>query len=735
MSGRKQHYIPQSILKQFETPSTGKTKKAWVFSKSKTFLSPTKDIAAERHFYSEPSILGAETLDDAITRYENRLSDVIFSLRQVAMGAEANAQNAAEIVTHLIIRNAALRRNFTDAFQSALDHAIDLFCSEANLRALIGVDAKQFPPRIAEMLDEHIAKDPQFSQTGLPRAILHKIALMAMKENFSRVVVENLPFMRSALKYLHDEAPTHVKSTHNKALSAGVLPDIRIAALTKLHWIVHSAPSKGAILPDCVALGREGENAPQPLILCDLEDLSYVLMPLSAARILVGSRVQGAAPDLTKFNHSAATSSQSFFVSNRTGADLDELIPYIGECAKETVGQAIRSAFEGFSSERQLNDRSQDNDTDSRVETQRTPEPITGATEPPLQYSTSFHGVSNEETAQRIAATLWQIVQELRPMMPLDRLDGFTFAEEYDVALANLDRGFQAHAELKATKEEYGEGVAMSPEVLRDGVLKHHVVAKMWIAYGLISPDEDTQNLALHTIIHQLAYIACTQLLEDSLPGIITASLEDPYEAFLYPYADCIWRGYFAARASAPFDPTTGDAYAKLVEGSLEKARTVILPARLAYRFDGNLDRLLEAAFPPLVGVLEHVAHLLGHAEALRYPLERYGVASTFEKAGLRPWLELLQSDLQLIWDHSGRWKSIDEFLILNRHVERLLWQVGLFPWKTPEGLIRVEVPLITDVIYLTGTKPKLRGIVASIRGIRSMVCARLARLARHPRS
>jgi hypothetical protein len=64
MSGRKQHHIPQSVLRAFETPSKGKKTQVWIFSKRNQFKAPTDDVAAERHFYSELSTDGTKTLDD-----------------------------------------------------------------------------------------------------------------------------------------------------------------------------------------------------------------------------------------------------------------------------------------------------------------------------------------------------------------------------------------------------------------------------------------------------------------------------------------------------------------------------------------------------------------------------------------------------------------------------------------------------------------------------------------------
>lgn len=113
MSGRKQHHIPQSVLRAFETPSRGKKIQVWVFSKQNQFKAPTDDVAAERHFYSELSTDGTKTLDDLITDYENGFTGQIISLRNVPVGASADAATAAEVIAHLTIRNAHLRNSLS----------------------------------------------------------------------------------------------------------------------------------------------------------------------------------------------------------------------------------------------------------------------------------------------------------------------------------------------------------------------------------------------------------------------------------------------------------------------------------------------------------------------------------------------------------------------------------------------------------------------------------------------
>ncbi len=65
---------------------------------------------------------------------------------------------------------------------------------------------------------------------------------------------------------------------------------------------------------------------------------------------------------------------------------------------------------------------------------------------------------------------------------------------------------------------------------------------------------------------------------------------------------------------------------------------------------------------------------------------------------GIKEWVEDFRLHLNELWDKRGAWESFDEFLALNRHAERLLWQFGIFPWQTSEGEYRVEIPLGSDV-------------------------------------
>lgn len=696
MSGRKQHHIPQSVLRAFETPSKGTKTQVWVFSKRKQFKASTSDVAAERHFYSEPSIDGTTTLDDLITDYENAFTIKFSYLRNLPINSPASATSAAEVVTHLTVRNAHLRNSFDSGIRLLIQQATDFFCNEQNVRALFGIDGNAFSPAMTVRLNEQLTSAPRFAATGLPDEVLHKISFMAMKENFSQLMNDNLSWMQMVLIQLAREMPASMRAIHNEALLAVLVPGTRTTGLGKLHWIIRQATENGLVLPDCIALGIERDGQPQPLILSDLDKLDFVLMPLTPEKMLVGARKLDSSITLERFNHDAAACSDDFIISNRDGSDRTELVELIGKRSKLTIEEAIKQSFKGFKSEYNFPIPSLETQTATAQEGSAETSPAA------FNYQVSFYGVANENTAEKITANLNGIVRELHPIMSLDRLDGFTFSDDYEAALRDLDRGFETRGNLERTKQDYGVGVAMTPIVIRNGVVKGRIVAQMWIANDLISENDERQQIALHVIVSQLAHVASTQLLDETFPGFLTNCIEDSYQAFLYPCVSSAWVGYFSARASAVFDPRSESAYRELALAALQHALTTIPIARSAYHLDKNMNKLMVVALPAITALLNHIGHLMGHCDGIqKTAFEDDLLAAGLEKAGLRSWVDLFHGDLATIWNRRGRWTSIEEFFLLNRHAERLLWAFGMFPWKVDDDNVWIGVPYSKDTPHL----------------------------------
>lgn len=622
-------------------------------------------------------------------------------------------------MAHLTIRNAHLRRTFTGGVKTLLDRAVEVFCNEATLRPILGFDRETPTERFKTLIDEHLEENPALATTGLPAHVLYQVAHTMLKERFRTFFAEQAPFMTLLLGTLTAQAPAFIRDGHNKVLSSTLAPDARMEPLKKLDWRVMPCPHDGFVLPDCVALATDDQSGFKPLIMADLKDVTVVLMPLSSDRMLVGFRQSKPVPELEEFNEAAVTASHSFFIAARLDERLTVLADRIGESSGRLIDDTIRSTFDGFLAERSPvlaagtvpnSDDLLSGDKTSDAELEQTPPQVP-------RYSVHFLGCADQTTANAITATLYTVTGSLVQMMPLDRLDGITFAGDYPTALRNLDRGFASTVPpLQPTTEEYGVGVAMAPTVMRDGICKTHIVMRAEFGHSLINEDESVWRPALHVAVGQLAHAACTQILDESLPGVLLKPIDDRYDGFLYNCIHSAWTGYFTARASAAFYPEGGLPQQELLLAVLMRAQNDVPAARLTYRFHGNIDRLLDIVMPRIADILRFSGSVLGHYDGLEKSFfDDPALTATLEEMGLRDWLILFDTELSVLWDRRGKWGSFNEFLMLNRHVERLFWLYGMFPWRTDDGRIHVTIPLASDAGRLVGSTPRIKRTAALV--------------------
>ena len=130
--------------------------------------------------------------------------------------------------------------------------------------------------------------------------------------------------------------------------------------------------------------------------------------------------------------------------------------------------------------------------------------------------------------------------------------------------------------------------------------------------------------------------------------------------------------------------------------------KSVGLAERFAYRHHGDVDRFLEVVMPSISSTLLLGGDLLGHcAVSGSDPFDSKGeLSAVLEDLGLENWFPIFLDDLECFRMRRGRWASFDEFLKLSIHVERLMWQLGIFLWLGPDGL-QVEILLEPDIALL----------------------------------
>lgn len=107
-------------------------------------------------------------------------------------------------------------------------------------------------------------------------------------------------------------------------------------------------------------------------------------------------------------------------------------------------------------------------------------------------------GFHDEEVGKRLAYAVADVIRVVGSFIDLTKLDGVTIACDYDEALTELDRGIDGLRPLTRSNTEEMQGVAMTPAVMRDGIVKSHLVFNAAYVVPLIA-DEATEDDRLLT--------------------------------------------------------------------------------------------------------------------------------------------------------------------------------------------------------------------------------------------
>jgi Protein of unknown function (DUF4238) len=312
MSGRKQHFIPQSLLRGFGEPRGKKTYVvAYTFDRG-VFQTPTDGVAAERNFYAELGVEGGpETLDDKITTYEQKIPASLAQLRLVTTHAEPTL--AAELVTHLCVRNDHFRKVVSTGGAGLLSGLTDLMSDEGNSRRFLGVDNEQPSGVIAAEFTKKIAElGPLLTAAGITKAQFEALAFNELKANFSLLHAETVGMLGALVDSIAGQMPDLTAGAQKKALAENLSPSLRVDMLSQYRWRTVEPPT-GVVLPDCVAIGVDAKAEILPLMLADLDAVEVIYMPLATNRLLIGSKVESAQV-LDQINELLARCSWDFFV-------------------------------------------------------------------------------------------------------------------------------------------------------------------------------------------------------------------------------------------------------------------------------------------------------------------------------------------------------------------------------------------------------------------------------------
>ena len=346
MSGRKQHFIPQSLLRGFGL-SKGKNTCVVAYTHDRGIFTPGTDgIGAEREFYSELDVEGTgETLDDKITHYEQNFPTILAQLRALDDGAPADTKAAAEFVTHLVVRNDHFRKTVTTGTEHLVEGMTEAFTDENQAKALLGLNSE----RPSDTFTVEFAKlwaqlGPELAKRGLSEEQFHALAFGAVKSEFPAFFAETVGPLKEMFGKMVEQVPEVAANAQRSSLADGLSPPKRVEALSQFEWkVVH--PATSVVLPDCVAVAVDVDGEVYPLMLAETEKVHTIYMPLSADRLLVGTQGERIEPS-AGINEAFAACSWDFFIARDRTPELEHCQTLLRKRASQFLVGTIEEVIE-----------------------------------------------------------------------------------------------------------------------------------------------------------------------------------------------------------------------------------------------------------------------------------------------------------------------------------------------------------------------------------------------------
>jgi hypothetical protein len=318
----------------------------------------------------------------------------------------------------------------------------------------------------------------------------------------------------------------------------------------------------------------------------------------------------------------------------------------------------------------------------------------------PSSLSASARNYAREEDARVIGSNVLGLIQIFGQHMDLETLDGVTLAYDYSQALEELDRGVQTNSVLMASKD-WGVGVAMTPAVLREGVLKSHILFNAAFLEGLLDePQSKACQEAVHIIAHECAHVEINAVKDRQFPNkILRYRPETWFEGLRLEVIEASWDEYAACRISAGFGAAPSENYQGVFLKILAEAGHNVREAILKCRHDADYDALLIEAQRNIGSLMKYASYVLGTADGLEQETETDSpeISVALKEHWFAPFFVRLRDSHRALWERYGQWESLKEFETIADIWFDMLVDRGIDVTPQVDGAIYVSIPFRAD--------------------------------------
>ncbi|MDV4168240.1 hypothetical protein [Rhodovulum sp. FJ3] len=312
-------------------------------------------------------------------------------------------------------------------------------------------------------------------------------------------------------------------------------------------------------------------------------------------------------------------------------------------------------------------------------------------------------GFANEDYAKEAIYKLHSVLSVISQSIDLTNLDGVTVAFDYDEALAELDRGYETTYKLSATKG-VAIGVAMAPTVIRDGVIKTHLVLNANYALSILEePGEETEYFgqSLHLVAHECAHVEVTAAFDRSFPKIL---LQKKYNNILdhmrWQVILATWDEYAACRIVGSFGYDPVDGYLETLVKVLGTTRGQVYEMIKAYRTHGDVGQVAEEVYGRIGELLKYASYFLGAVTARETPeTHPADLTQGADFEWFSPFYERLVKVHEALWGDFGKWEGLDVFEALGDILEDMAESIGVEASRVSDELINFNIPYRSETM------------------------------------
>jgi len=280
-------------------------------------------------------------------------------------------------------------------------------------------------------------------------------------------------------------------------------------------------------------------------------------------------------------------------------------------------------------------------------------------------------------------------------------------AYDYEGTLANLERGFETKNTLAPTQDDVAVGIAMTPAILQDGVLRSVIVLNAYHMLTLIHSDNEElkpyYRRMVYTLAHECGHVHDLGVKARSFPEQWLKARLNMHDGTLFEVAEGCWSEYIASRLSAIMSPheTTTD-YENTFCEQLEKSVPAIQGFLRQYRMHGDVGRVLSECSYVVKKVLVYASYLFGQLDGIGASLQDGApkAKALLEKHGqVEPLVKRLEAELESMNNVYENWDKLEVFEPLKKIALDLFAVAGLHLEDRGDEGMYVDIPYSEDTL------------------------------------